>query len=173
MWFKKLVARSGKVADRIIRWINHAGVTVLAMMMFLTVTDVTLRYGFNKPVLGSFEITEFMMTILAACTIGYAAVLKAHVNVDLVFTRLPERIQGIISVFTSLVCVAFFGLMSWRNIYQSSVLRNAHSVSSALSIPEFPFVFILGIGFGIIALVFLVELLKSIKKAVGQWTPSP
>jgi TRAP-type C4-dicarboxylate transport system permease small subunit len=171
MRFEKLVYQSTKVVDPIVRWVNNAGVTILAMMMVLTVADVTLRYLFNKPILGSYEITEFMMTMLAAFTIGYAAILKAHVNVDLVYTRLPERLQGLISIFTNLVCVVFFGLMSWRNIYESLVLRQAHSVSSALSIPEFPFIFLLGIGFGIIALVFLLQLLQSIAKAAGKWTP--
>jgi TRAP-type transport system small permease protein len=171
MWFQKFVHQSTKVIDPIVRWVNNAGVIILAMMMLLTVADVTLRYFFNKPILGSFEITEFMMTMLAAFTIGYAAILKVHVNIDLVYTRLPERLQGMISIFTTLVCVVFFGLMSWRNIYQSSVLRQANAMSPALSIPEFPFMFILGIGFGIVALVFLLQLLESIVKAVGKWTP--
>ncbi|OGP67473.1 MAG: hypothetical protein A2169_12275 [Deltaproteobacteria bacterium RBG_13_47_9] len=171
MWFEKLVHQSTKVVDRMVRWVNNAGVTILAMMMVLTVADVTLRYFFNKPILGSYEITEFMMTLLAAFTLGYAAILKAHVNVDFVFSRFPERVQGMISVFTNLVCVILFGLMFWRNIYQSSVLRKANAVSPALSIPEFPFIFILGIGFGIITLVFLLQLLESIAKAAGKWTP--
>jgi len=171
MRFVKLVYQSTKVLDPIVRWINNAGLAVLAMMMVLTVADVTLRYFFNKPILGSYEITEFMMTMLAAFTIGYAAILKAHVNVDLVFSRFPERLQGIVSIITNLVCFVFFGLMFWRNIYQSLVLRKAHAVSSALSIPEFPFIFILGIGFGIMALVFLLQLLESIAKAAGKWTP--
>jgi len=171
MWFQKFVHQSTKVIDPVVRWVNNAGVIILAMMMVLTVADVTLRYFFNKPILGSYEITEFMMTMLAAFTLGYAAILNAHVNVDLVYTRLPERVQGMISIFTSLVCVVFFGLMFWRNIYQSSVLRKANAMSPALSIPEFPFMFILGIGFGIVALVFLLQLLESIVKAVGKWTP--
>jgi TRAP-type C4-dicarboxylate transport system permease small subunit len=171
MWLEKLVHQSTKVVDPIVRWVNNAGVTVLAMMMVLTVADVTLRYFFNKPILGSYEITELMMTMLAAFTIGYAAILKAHVNVDLVFSRFPERLQGIVGIFTNLVCFVFFGLMFWRNIYQSLVLRKAHSVSPALSIPEFPFIFILGIGFGIMALVFLLQILESMAKAAAKWTP--
>jgi TRAP-type C4-dicarboxylate transport system permease small subunit len=171
MGIARFVDRSIRIVNPIVHWVNYAGVIVLAMMMFLTVADVTLRYLFNKPILGSYEITEFMMTVLAAFTIGYAAILKAHVNVDLVFSRFPERVQGIIGIVTSLVCIAFFGLMSWRTIYESSVLRKATSVSPALSIPEFPFVFILGTGFGIVALVFLLDLLKSLAKAAGRWTP--
>jgi len=168
MGFEKSVSLTTKIINPIIRWVNNAGVTILALMMLLTVSDVTLRYFFNKPLLGSYEITEFLMAVLAAFTIGYAATQKAHVNVDLFFTRLPERLQGFVSIFTNLVCVLFFALMCWRNIYQSAVLREAGSVSPALSIPEYPFIFILGIGFGIIALVFLFQILESISKAAGK-----
>lgn len=171
MRFSNAVCRATEVVSPILRWINNAGVAILALMMVLTVADVSLRYFFNKPVLGSYEITEFMMAMLAALTIGYAAILKAHVNVDLIFSRLPERVQGITGILTNLICVTLFALMFWRNIYQSLVLREARSVSPALSIPEFPFVLLLGVGFGIIALVFLLQLLESIVKTVGKWSP--
>ena len=171
MGFEKSLLLTTRIIAPIVRWVNNAGVTILALMMLLTVTDVTLRYFFNKPLLGSYEVTELMMAVLAASTIGYAAIQKSHVNVDLFFTRLPARLQGFISIFTNLVCVLFFALMCWRNIYQSAVLREADSVSPALSIPEYPFVFILGIGFGIIGLVFLLQILESITKAAGKWIP--
>ena len=169
MGFKRFFIQTQKVIVPTVRWVNNAGVAILALMMLLTVADVTLRYFFNKPILGSYEITELMMAVLAAVTIGYAATLKAHVNVDLLVTRLPERFQAVIAIFTNLICVVFFALMLWRNIYQSSVLREANSVSPALSIPVFPFFFIMGIGFGILSLVFLLHLLESFAKALGKW----
>ena len=93
------------------------------------------------------------------------------VNVDLFISKLPIRPQGFILIFTNLVCIILFSLTCWRVIFQALVLRNAGSVSAALSIPEYPFVFILGIGFGIIALVFFIQLLESIAKVTGQWRP--
>ena len=171
MGFTRVVIQTQKVIDPIVRWVNNAGVVILALMMLLTVADVTLRYFFNKPILGSYELTELMMAVLAAFTIGYAALLKAHVNVDLLLIRLPERFQAVIGIFTNLICVVFFALMLWRNMYQSSVLREANSVSPALTIPEFPFLFLMGIGFGILALVFLLHLLESLAKALGKWIP--
>jgi TRAP-type C4-dicarboxylate transport system permease small subunit len=169
MRLARLFFQAEKIIGVIVKWVNNAGVTILALMMLLTVADVTLRYFFNKPILGSYEITEFMMAVLAACTFGHAAILKAHVNVDILFTKLPERAQSIISIFTNLICFIFFSLMFWRNIYISSVLRESDSISPALSIPEFPFVFILGIGFGVLALVFLLYSFESLTKAVGKW----
>jgi TRAP-type C4-dicarboxylate transport system permease small subunit len=169
--FARILRHASRVIDPIVRWIFNVGVFLLALMMFLTAADVILRYFFNRPILGSYEISEFMMAALAAVTIGYAARIDAHVNVDLIYARLPQGLQHLLSLFTNLVCVVFFGLMSWRNFYQSRVLQNAHSVSASLSIPEFPFVLVLGVGFGITALVFFLKFLESLAKALNQWTP--
>lgn len=168
--FARTVGRASRVIDPIVHWIFNVGVFILAFMMFLTATDVILRYFFNRPILGSYEISEFMMAALAAVTIGYAAKIDAHVNVDLISSRLPATIQRTLRVFTNLICVVFFGLMSWRNFYQSKVLHDARSVSASLSIPESPFVLILAIGFGVTALVFFLKLLESIGKALNRWT---
>lgn len=165
-----MIRGASRVIDPMVHWIFNIGVFILAFMMFLTAADVFLRYFFNKPILGSYEISEFMMAALAAVTIGYAAKVDAHVNVDLIYTRLPTAIQRPLSIFTNLVCVVFFGLMSWRNFYQSEVLHNAQSVSASLSIPESPFVLILAIGFGVTALVFFLKLLETIAKALNRWT---
>jgi TRAP-type C4-dicarboxylate transport system permease small subunit len=43
------------------RWFNYLGVGVLTIMMLLTVSDVLLRFVFNRPILGTLELTEYMM----------------------------------------------------------------------------------------------------------------
>ena len=49
-------------------WFNRvlAGISniVLFAMMVLTFVDVWARYGFNAPIPGGFEITEFLLVIL-------------------------------------------------------------------------------------------------------------
>ena len=86
-------------------------------------------------------------------------------------SRFPNVSKMSSAVFTNFICVAFFALLSWRNIYQAGILHKAQSVSASLSIPESPFVLVLGIGFGVAALVFLLQFIESIGKAIGKWTP--
>ena len=54
--------------DRLNRYIvaclRFVAMTVLAGMMFLTAADVILRYIFNRPVTGAYELIEFLMAIL-------------------------------------------------------------------------------------------------------------
>jgi TRAP-type C4-dicarboxylate transport system permease small subunit len=145
------------------------GAGVLALMMFLTVADVCLRM-FDKPILGTYEMTEYMMAMLVAFTIAYCAINRGHVNVDLVTTRIPERPRAILSIFTNLICVIFFSLITWKSFGQAVILLGSGSVSPALLIPVFPFVYIISIGFGLLSLVFILQLFESISKALGKWT---
>ena len=48
------------------RGLNIVGVSTLMVMMVLTVADVSLRYLINQPIPGAFELTEFLLVILAS-----------------------------------------------------------------------------------------------------------
>jgi TRAP-type transport system small permease protein len=165
------INKFSKAIDQLTRWVNYLGAAALAVMMLLTATDVMLRYFLNKPILGSYELTEYLMVVLAACTIGYTAKVKGHVNVDLILKLFPNTVQNIVYVITNFCCIIFFALLSWRAFYQSGILREAGSASANLAIPDFPLVILLGIGFAIVALVFVIHTLESIAKVIGKWTP--
>ena len=169
MWLINLTNKLIKVVRPVTWWVNSVGVGVLVLMMFLTAADVSLRYIFNLPILGSYEITEYMMAILVAFTIAYTAFTKGHVNVDLIVNRLPKRLGSAISIVTNLICVVLFSLIAWRSFYQAGVLHNAAAVSPALSIPEFPFVIITGIGFSLISVVFILHLLEASSEVITKW----
>ena len=168
MWFVNTINRVAKVVNPIAFWIGSLGAGVLALMMFLTTADVLLRL-FNRPIIGTFELTEYMMAMLVAFTVGYCAVNRGHVSVDLVVARIPERPRAVVSIFTEIICIIFFSLITWKSFRQAVILQGSGSVSPALLIPVFPFVYIISIGFGLLALVFALQLLESISKALGKW----
>lgn len=84
--------------QRLSRAINGIGVGFLALMMFLTGTDVTLRYIFNRPIAGAYELTELMMVILVFWGLSYTQLEKGHVAIELVFSRLPKTAQAIVDI---------------------------------------------------------------------------
>ena len=45
-------------------YLSYIGNIALALMMLLTTADVLGRYFFNAPVLGAYEITEYLMLIM-------------------------------------------------------------------------------------------------------------
>ena len=89
-WLSRVGLFLEKAFFPVSRFLLLIGQFVLVAMVLRTVVDVFLRYVFNKPILGSYELTEFMMAILVFSSIGYTMSVKRHVVVDLVIATLPQ-----------------------------------------------------------------------------------
>ena len=123
MSLKKAVELSDKSTNWIARSINGVGATALTLMMLLTAVDVFLRYIFDRPITGSYELTEFLMAILVAFGLAYTAVHQGHINVDLLITGTSPRSQAVINSITALLSLGFFTLMTWRSFLYAEKLR--------------------------------------------------
>lgn len=142
---------------------------VLALMMFLTAFDVILRYLFRSPILGSFELTEYMMTIVVAFGIAYCYVLRRHVVVDIIVSRASPRAQAITDFITGIVSLVLFCLIAWQSGLQTIIEFNSKLVSAVLLIPVYPFVAVVAFGSAVMAFVILVFCIESLARAVGVW----
>ena len=169
MGLSKTVAFLAKVLEPGTRWIHSVGMAILAIMMFLTAADVILRYVFNRPIPGSFELQEFMMGILVAMGIGYCAFLKGHINVDILFSRLPQRVQASLNVFHYLIASCLFALVCWRTVVEGLGLQSRNVTSSVLLLPVFPFYCVVTFGSAVLCLAFLYNSLESLSVGLGKW----
>ena len=160
-WFNRVVRPASGV-------LHSVGVGVLVVMMLLTASDVTLRYVFNQPISGSFDLTEYMMTIVVAFGLAYCAVMKGHVRVDLVVDRLPQRAQAIIDTITSLLALGLFSLITWQCFVHAKLLFASGVTSSVLLIPAFPFVGVVAVGIALLTLVLLAHFLDFLSQAVRR-----
>ncbi|MFH1124968.1 MAG: TRAP transporter large permease subunit [Pseudomonadota bacterium] len=171
-----LFTRPLDLLDESTKWlarsINGVGVTALTLMMLLTAADVLLRYIFDSPITGSYELSEFMMAVLVAFGLAYTAVHKGHINVDLLISKAGPRSQAVINTITALLGVGFFALMAWRIILYAEKIRVDGYTSQSLAIPIYPFVYIVGIGCAILVLVLVIHLREEIRE-VTRVTPLP
>lgn len=151
------------------RWIHNVGIGILAAMMFLTAADVTLRYVFNSPIPGSFELQEFMMGMLVAMGVGYCAFLKGHINVDIIFSRLPQKVQAVFNTFHYLIASCLFALVCWQTVLEGLRLQSRHMTSSVLLLPVFPFYSVITFGCAVLCLTFLYNSLESLSVGLGKW----
>ncbi len=54
----------GRIFYPVSRTMSNIGMVVLLMLMLLITADVLLRYLFNRPILGTFDIVELMLGIV-------------------------------------------------------------------------------------------------------------
>ena len=87
-------ATVSKHIQKISTFFGYLGAIALFAMMILTTVDVAGRYLFNAPVLGAFEITEYLILILVFSFLADTQSQKIHVSVDLLFERFPESVRS-------------------------------------------------------------------------------
>ena len=140
------------------RYLSYVGNTAIAGMMFLTTVDVFGRYFFHRPVLGAYEITEYLMLIMVFSFLAFAQREKAHINVDIVFNYLPPKWQYVFERFNHLVCFIMLALVSWRGIHRTIDMIGAGDESTLLKIPDYPFSIFLVVG----CVVLVIEFFRDI-----------
>jgi TRAP-type transport system small permease protein len=144
----------------------------LAAMMLLVASDVTGRYVFKTPVKGSDELVGLLLLCVAACAFSYTQQEKRHIRIDILIDRVPPRAHLVFDIFNYLISVGIYSLMT-RQIFiivQRYILhlQTGTSTSEILHIPWTPFLIIMGLGFAILSLVMLSDMVIAIVKVVKR-----
>ena len=130
--------------------------------MLLTIADVFLRKVFSRSILGTVEVTEFMLVILIFFSLAQAEILNRHVKMDLVMQRFGDRTQGLVDMITQLACFILSGLITWSTLLYSETMRASREVTQDLWIPVYPFVYIVAVGCAIFSLTLLIKFFMSL-----------
>ena len=162
---KKFIESFYRIIKPINRITSSVGMILLAAMMFLTAADVILRYSLNKPIQGTYELTQFMLAITVAVGLSYCAVEKGHVTIDLITTRMSRQTRAICNCATGLLGLIVAGLMTWQTGIHIIMLQKSGLVSTVLLIPVYPFVATVAFGLAFFFVVLVVQFLEFIVEA--------
>lgn len=109
--------------DGLSTWVARlAALAVIALMLTLTF-EVVMRYGLNAPTAWSFDVSYFLSSFFVMMGAAYTLKQNGHVRVDLIYSRLQERLRAALDAVLMLVLfVPFWSLLlyaMWPNIMQS------------------------------------------------------
>jgi TRAP-type C4-dicarboxylate transport system permease small subunit len=155
------------IVSSVSRGLNIGGMVVLVAMMLLTVMDVLLRYFFIRPIIGSTEVTEYMMVCLAL-GMAWCVLTGRSVKMDLIVGRFPSRAQGLIDSITDAIGLVVLICLTWQNFQEAITAQRTQVTSPILMIPSYPAKGVLAIAFAWLCLAVLVSLIKNITKAVKR-----
>jgi len=168
MWLHKVYDYLERTISGASRIVNTIGVSVLMVMMAIITTDVILRYVFNSPLRGVYEIVEVTLVIVVSFGLAYTAAQKGAVAVEVLVERYPPRARVIMDIFNSLAGLAFFSLISWKTTEQAMIYWAAGQTTYVSALPLHPFVLVVSFGTGLLSLVLLFQLIDSIIKAIRK-----
>lgn len=144
------------------------GSAFLLLIMILIVANIVYRM-FGHVIMGSYELCELFIVVTASFALGYAAMHKSHVDVNIVVAKLPHRLQIVLKIVTSFLAMATWALAAWAG---SIILIDRWSTeeSEMIMVPYYPFRLVLFIGLILIVLIYLIDLIAVTKAMVKKWT---
>ena len=138
--------------------------------MLLTVSDVFGRYFLNRPVPGTFELTELFMVFIVFLALGLAQHHNEHISLDLAYNYFPSRLKKCTNVLINVVNVAAMGAVTWQLYEYSGRMGEGNYTTAVLQLPIQPFVIAAVVGTAAYMLAILCDLIKSIGKLRAEQT---
>ncbi|OGP54401.1 MAG: hypothetical protein A2Y65_09425 [Deltaproteobacteria bacterium RBG_13_52_11] len=141
-----------KIFRFVSRLLGYVAAVIMGGMMMLTVVDVFCRYILNAPITGSTELSELLMVVLVFPALGWIAVERSHIRVDLLVLRLSRRAQLVMEIVTLLLALGTYVIITWQSILES---REVNMTTSLLTVPEAPFHWIMTGGLTMLCLAIV------------------
>ncbi|HSE15380.1 MAG TPA: TRAP transporter small permease [Candidatus Deferrimicrobium sp.] len=136
------------------------GVSLLALTLLATM-NVALRI-FRVPVSGTYEIVSFLGAVVTAGALGYTQKRKDHIVVDILSDRFPARVKRVLDRVSYALTLLFFSIVSWQTFVYGKRMMQTGEVSETLKIAYSPFVFFVSLGFAVLTLTILLDLVETV-----------
>lgn len=156
-----------RIIDRISEWSGKSVSFLVIAIMGITVWEVVLRYVFNAPTIWAFDAAYLIFGAYGVLGGAYTLYLKGHVNVDILYGRLPLRARAIVDVVTSTFFFFFCGLLLWKGgVMAWDSLKIMEHASSAWSPPVYPIKLTIPIGASLLLLQGMAKFIRDLIVAV-------
>jgi TRAP-type C4-dicarboxylate transport system permease small subunit len=152
-WLEQWVVPASRIA-------NYVGISMIVVLTLLTATNVLMRFFLGTAFTPMKELSEYALCVLVFLTLPLCAVKGAHIVVDVVTMRLTSRNQAKLASGIILLSIIICGLFTWQVFVRAVRAMNGGEESTILGVWLFPFVFIAGIGFLLLTLVYLIQWLR-------------
>lgn len=136
--------------------------------------NATIRYTFDTSSNAWLELQWYLFSAVFILCAGYTLLNNQHIRIDIINSRFPKRVRIWIDIFGGLFCLlpmaVIIMVLSWP-VFVDSFQR--HEISSnAGGLLKWPFKLIVPVGFLLLALQGVSELIKRIGYLLGL-APDP
>lgn len=146
------------------RLLAHIGSIGLGLLMFLTVADVFGRYLLNRPVTGTFELTEMSMVLIVFLALGLAQHHNEHISLDLAYNYFPSRLKKVSDLSVDVISLAVVIAMTWQLYSYFVRMLDGNYTTAVLRLPIHRFVIVALAGTAAYVLAILCDFGRSLQK---------
>jgi TRAP-type C4-dicarboxylate transport system permease small subunit len=154
--------------EKLSYFLGSVGAGVIFALMLITGIDVVGRYLFQSPLSGAFELSELALALMVIFGWGYNQAVKGHVEIDLLYKRLPQGVQTILDCLIPLLGLSLFVFVSWQAINFTITSIGWGENTEMLHLPVWIFKLMIFVGAVAISLQFVVDFVAACQKVKGK-----
>lgn len=155
--------------SKIAHMLNGIGVAITFLLMLLTMTDVVLRKIFNKGILGTLEISEFMMVAIVYFSLAEGELKDRNVSVDLLVNRLSLKSRAIIDVLVKIIGFVLYCFITYAVFSYAGLMKSSGEVSPDLWLPRYPLIYIVAVALVLVSFVLLFRMSAAWRELWRLW----
>ena len=169
-----ILLRLSGLIDGLNERIGKAFYWLILVAVLVSSGNATVRYVFSTSSNAWLELQWYLFSAVFVLCAGYTLMRNEHIRIDIIFGRYPKRVRIWIDILGSLLCLLPMTLvimtLSWP-IFVDSFQRNEMSLNAG-GLLKWPFKLIVPVGFFLLALQGISEVIKRVGFLMGL-APDP
>lgn len=159
--------------DRLNEWVGKSAIWLVLVMTIISAGNAVVRKAFDISSNSLLEIQWYLFSAVFLLCAGYALQKNAHVRIDVISNRFSPRVNAWIDILGTLFflmpVVVLVGWLSWWVFLES--WHSGEMSNSAGGLIIWPARLLVPIGFGLLLLQGVSELIKRIGFLTGDYQP--
>ena len=146
--------------------VAYIGAVFMLVMILSTVIDVFCRKVVTHTYPGATEIVSYMLTAVVYCGVGYCAMGRGMITIDLFKTG------KVMTVINNFLCVIAGSVIIYATTVQAFASKAVGGSSLRLQIPKWPFMLVTAFGFLVMCVILILQTLEDVKAPAGHKSPA-
>ena len=118
------------------RYLTRAAAIFLTAMMLISVADIVLRWVFNFPIFGTFDLVELFLVAMVYLAIPETFLREEHVVVELVDHFVGPRVQAVLRAVSTGLALVLLAAMEINMIEPAWDMYDFGDETKDLEIPK-------------------------------------
>ena len=141
----------------------------VSAMMLLMVAEVLYRTFFNRSIIGGTEWAQILL-LLNMSSFGASILANRQVKVNILTSRFSPKLQVIFDIVILFLTAVAIGILSAAQFGYAMTSFKQHISYVNIPVPQWPFVGVFAMSYGVAAITSLLLVIRKIISAVkGEW----
>ena len=154
--------KSYQLLNKITKKAAYFSLLGICVAALFTATDIIMRNFFNKPILGSYEITQLIFAVTVFASFAYTQTEKGHINIVILLQRFPQKLKFTVYALTAILSLVTSAAVTYAAFVMMNSVWTMNMITPQHRIPVYPFYGFAGIMMALFTVTLLFEVIQSI-----------